>query len=130
MESGLKGKRVLVTGGSGGIGAACALAFMAEGARVAVHYHRGRERAEAVGGEVALGADLTDESQVDALFEQVRAALGGLDVCVHVAGVWPKEDAPVWELTLERWERTLRENLTSTFLVAFRLFVDPIKNGA
>ena len=79
METGLAGKRVLVTGGSGGIGAACARALMGEGARVAVHYHRGRERAEAVGAEVALGADLTDEAQVDALFEQACVALGGLD---------------------------------------------------
>ncbi len=118
VETGLAGKRVLVTGGSGGIGGACVRAFADERARVAVHYHRGRERAEAFGGELVVGADLTDESQVDALFDEVRAALGGLDVCVAVAGVWPSEDVPVWELPLERWERTLRENLTSTFLTA------------
>jgi 3-oxoacyl-[acyl-carrier protein] reductase len=118
VETGLAGKRVLVTGGSGGIGAACARTFIAEGARVAVHYHRGKERAEQVGGEIAVGADLTDETQVDALFEDVRGALGALDVCVAVAGAWPSEDVPVWELPLERWERTLRENLTSTFLTA------------
>src|SRR5215203_6580580 len=118
VETGLAGKRVLVTGGSGGIGAACARALMGEGARVAVHYHRGRDRAEAVGGEVALGADLTDEAQVDALFEQARAALGGLDACIAVAGVWPSDDVPVWELPLERWEATVRANLTATFLTA------------
>lgn len=118
METWLAGKRVLVTGGSGGIGAACARALMDEGARVAVHYHRGRQRAEAVGGEVALGADLTDEAQVDELFQGARDALGGLDACVAVAGAWPSEDVPVWELTLERWEETLRANLTSAFLTA------------
>jgi len=91
---------------------------MVEGARVAVHYHRSRERAEAVGAEVALGADLTDEAQVDALFEQARAALDGLDVCVAVAGVWPSVDVPVWELSLERWDATLRANLTTAFLTA------------
>src|SRR5262245_7228983 len=48
VDSGLADKRVLVTGASGGIGAACAEAFAAEGARVFVHYHRGRDRAEAV----------------------------------------------------------------------------------
>jgi 3-oxoacyl-[acyl-carrier protein] reductase len=118
VETELAGKRVLVTGGSGGIGGACARAFMEEGARVAVHYHRGRERAEAVGAEVALGADLTDEAQVDALFEGVHAALGGLDVCVAVAGAWQSDDVPVWELPLERWEATLRANLTTAFLTA------------
>ena len=52
METGLAGKRVLVTGGSGGIGSACARAFIAEGAEVVVHYHLARERAEAVGGSL------------------------------------------------------------------------------
>lgn len=118
VETGLAGKRVLVTGGSGGIGAACVRAFAAEGARVAAHYHRGRDRAEAAGGDVVLGADLTDEAEVDRLFEGARDALGGLDACVAVAGVWPSDDVAVWDMPLERWERTLRQNLTSTFLTA------------
>jgi 3-oxoacyl-[acyl-carrier protein] reductase len=118
VETGLAGKRVLVTGGSGGIGAACARAFMAEGARVAVHYHRGRERAEAVGAELVVGADLTREDEVERLFAEVGERLGGLDVCAAVAGVWLAEDVPVWELPLERWEATLRANLTSAFLTA------------
>ena len=118
VETGLAGKRVIVTGGSGGIGAACVRAFATEGARVAVHYHRGRDRAEAAGGDVVLGADLTDEAEVDRLFEEARGALGGLDACVAVAGVWPSDDVTVWDMPLERWERTLRQNLTSTFLTA------------
>ena len=122
METGLSGKGVLVTGASGGIGAACARAFAAEGARVAVHYHRGEERARAVAGELdgapVLGADLTDEHEVDRLFREARDALGRIDVCAAVAGVWPSDDVPVWQLPLERWEQTLRQNLTSAFLTA------------
>jgi 3-oxoacyl-[acyl-carrier protein] reductase len=118
VETGLAGKGVLVTGGSGGIGAACVRLFAAEGARVVVHYHRGRERAEELGGAVALGADLTDEAQVDALFEGAHETLGAIDVCAAIAGVWPAEDVPVWELPLARWEETLRANLTATFLTA------------
>src|SRR5213595_3315979 len=104
VETGLSGKRVLVTGASGGIGSACARAFMVEGCEVVAHYHRGRERAEALGAAAVLGADLTDEAQAEELF----AEAGRLDVCAAVAGAWPEEDVPVWELPFERWEETLR----------------------
>ena len=118
METGLAGKRVLVTGASGGIGSACARAFAAEGAEVVVHYHRGRDSAEALaaelGGATVASADLTDEADVDRLF----AAATRLDVCAAVAGAWPQEDLPLWELPLDRWRTTLDANLPATFLTA------------
>jgi 3-oxoacyl-[acyl-carrier protein] reductase len=133
VDTGLADKGVVVTGASGGIGSACARAFAAEGARVIVHYHRGRDRAEALAAElpeaVALGADLTDESQVDELFARAREALGSVDVCAAVAGVWPSTDEPVWQLPLERWEDTLRSNLTATFLTARAFLREVERNG-
>jgi len=121
VETGLAGKGVLVTGGGGGIGSACVRAFAAEGARVAVHYRTSRERAEEFAretGGVALQADLSVEAEVERLFEAAEGELGGIDVCAAVAGVWPRDDEPVWQLPLERWEATLRSNLTATFLTA------------
>jgi 3-oxoacyl-[acyl-carrier protein] reductase len=133
VETGLAGKGVLVTGASGGIGAACARAFAAEGARVAVHYHRGEERAREVAavldGAPVLQADLTDEHEVDRLFAAARSALGRIDVCAAVAGVWPSQDVPVWELPLERWENTVRQNLTSSFLTARGFLREVERNG-
>src|SRR3954470_6190548 len=100
VDTGLAGKGVVVTGASGGIGSATARAFAAEGANVVVHYHRGRERAEQVGGAAIIGADLTNEEDVDRLFADARAAVGQIDICAAVAGVWPSADEPVWELPL------------------------------
>jgi 3-oxoacyl-[acyl-carrier protein] reductase len=110
----LRGKRVLVTGASGGIGSACVRAFQEEGAEVVAHYHQSRERAERLGDVKLVQGDLTREEDADRVFEEA----GDLDVCAAVAGVWPRDDVPVWALPLDRWERTLRENLTATFLTA------------
>ncbi len=63
-------------------------------------------------------ADLTDEGAVDRLFDAARRELGSVDVCAAVAGAWPRDDVPAWELSLERWNDTLAQNLTATFLTA------------
>lgn len=119
METGLRGHGVLVTGGAGGIGTAVVRAFADEGARVAIHYLSSempaRQLADEVSG-VALRADLTVEEEADGLIPEAARELGRLDVCVANAGAWPSEDLPMWDLPLDRWNRTLGANLTATFL--------------
>jgi 3-oxoacyl-[acyl-carrier protein] reductase len=121
MELGLEGTATLVTGASGGIGQATARALATEGVKVAVHYHSSAERAEQLAAEiggVAIQADLTNEGEADALVPRAVEALGRLDGCVANAGTWDPNDVPVAEMSLERWRRTVDENLTATFLTA------------
>ncbi len=90
----LRGKAVVITGGSSGIGAALARAFAAHGASVGIQYHRGKAAAEALaeeirraGGHAAIaGADVRDEKAVQAMVDALAAALGGIDVLINNAG--------------------------------------------
>jgi 3-oxoacyl-[acyl-carrier protein] reductase len=119
MDAGLDGKGVLVTGGAGGIGQAVVRAFASEGAGVAIHFHHSEAAAKALAAEVGgvvVGADLTIEREADELVPRAVEALGRIDVCVANAGVWPPDDRPLWSLSLERWEATMRANVTATFL--------------
>ena len=119
MDTGLKGRGVLVTGGAGGIGSAIVRAFASEGARVCIAYNTSRERAESLAeelGGIALQADLTDETATGQLFERAVLQLGTLDVLVANAGVWAPDEIPLWEMSLERWRTTLSANLDATFL--------------
>ncbi len=98
MDTGLAGKGVIVTGGAGGIGSAVSRAFASEGATVAVHYRTSQEAAVELAAEIdgiAVGADLRQPAEVDALFAEALDGLGRLDVCVANAGVWPRDDVPI-----------------------------------
>jgi len=121
MELGLEGTAVLVTGAAGGIGTATARALAAEGVKVGVHYFSSAGAAERLAeeiGGVALQADLRDEAQADALVPRALAALGRLDGCVANAGTWDPGDVPIIRMPMERWRKTIEDNLTATFLTA------------
>jgi 3-oxoacyl-[acyl-carrier protein] reductase len=135
MDTELRGKGVIVTGGAGGIGTAIVRAFAEEGARVGVHYRTKDSLARALAAEVggvALRADLTSEAEVDALIPEAVKALGRLDVLVANAGHWPEVYEPVWKMSLARWRQTLTENLDSVFLScrAFLRHVETTKTGS
>ena len=119
MDTDLRDRGVLVTGGAGGIGSAVVRAFAAEGARVAVHYLTSKDRAEelaATTSGAALRADLTVEEEADALVPAAVDALGRLDVLVANAGKWPSEDVPTWAMPFERWRDTMAVNIDGVFL--------------
>ena len=119
---------MLVTGGAGGIGSAIVRGFAAEGAIPVIHYRTNEDRARALAEQTdgeALYADLTQEADVDALFERA----GALDVLVANAGQWPQDDEPVWELSLDRWRRTLAINLDGVFLCCRAFLRHVAKSG-
>ena len=101
----------MITGAAGGIGAASAETFAAEGASVV-----GVDVIEHTIGEIAVRADVADEASVEALYGRVRQELGRIDVLLNNAGISPAEDASVLETTLEAWERVQAVNLRSVFL--------------
>jgi NAD(P)-dependent dehydrogenase (short-subunit alcohol dehydrogenase family) len=118
-------RTVLVTGGSGGIGRAIAELAAREGYAVALTYNANPGKAEEVarrigaagGRAVTLGADLSREDEIEALFSRVDTALGRLDVLVNNAGIigW---EGRVDEASGERLAHLWATNLTSCFLCA------------
>jgi 3-oxoacyl-[acyl-carrier protein] reductase len=123
VDQGLDGKRVLVTGGTKGIGLATVLAFARAGARVVTCGRADREAAASLERELKrLGdehrvvlADVTDPDDVTRLVEASRAALGGLDVLVNNVGV--DGVVPFEELSPAEWQRVIEHNTTATYLV-------------
>ncbi|MCW2984584.1 MAG: family oxidoreductase [Conexibacter sp.] len=123
----LQGRVALVTGGSGGIGAALCRAIAAEGAAVAVHYRDRQELAQAIvddivrsgGRAVALPADLLVPRASEMLVDAVEEALGPVDVLVANHGLAHK--ATFDEVDAGAWDETLAVNLRAPFLLARRV---------
>ncbi|MFT4268261.1 MAG: SDR family oxidoreductase [Xenophilus sp.] len=122
MSKPLEGKRALVTAGASGIGLAIARHLVEAGARCMVcDVDDGAlaDFASAFGEGLAVRADVSDETQVDVLFAQVRQQLGGLDILVNNAGI-SGPTAPLEDVSLDEWRRTLAVNLDGHFLCTRR----------
>ncbi len=116
----LDGQTVLVTGGSRGIGAACAVLFARAGADVGILYRSDGRAAENVVDTIvktgikaiALRLDITDRGECVNAERTVARLLGGVDILINSAGIW--EHTPIDGMSAARWEKTIRINLDGT----------------
>lgn len=110
--------RVLVTGGSRGIGRACVERFCADGHRVAFLYRNSREAAEELSrrtGAISIQADLSDPSATEAAIASLLCDFGRIDVLINNAGI--AQVKLFTDLTNEDWRTMLENNLSSAFYV-------------
>ena len=121
MNIRFEGKNVLVTGAARGIGRAVALAFARDGANVLVNTRR-QETLDAIYEEVSAAgngrtakylADVGDIEQINAMCDYMIRELGGIDILVNCAGVFPQ--ALIEDITDEDWSRVMRINLDGAF---------------
>jgi len=134
MDLGLQGRCAVVTGGSRGIGRGIALAMAEYGASVTACYSRQSDAVSSLAAELerigndsqVAQVDVSDETSVHRLGEQVRQKYGRVDVLVNNAGVISHK--PMQELDLAEWRRVVDVNLTGMFLVT-RSLLDLIPEG-
>ena len=119
----LERRRALVTGGSRGIGAATALMLAECGADIAIGYRSRKEDAEGILSQArdfgvrafAYAQDIGSREGADTLVMHAAADLGGLDIFIGNAGIWPADDVPLVDMDDGRWRRTMIENVDSVF---------------
>ena len=117
---GLKGKRVLITGGASGIGAATAARFLEEGSSVVVldRDAQGRKKIQSQLPNLAgtVDADVSSLKQVEAAFAEAVRMMGGVDVLINNAGISIRHN--FLDITPEEWDKIIAVNLTGVFYVA------------
>lgn len=117
----LKAKKVFITGGSKGIGAGCVKYFAMAGASVGFTYNESvasasklEKRFSKITKCKTYKVDICDEVQIKNSILSFIKDFGGIDILVNNAGIW--REGKIGKLSLEKWEETLRINLTSMFL--------------
>jgi glucose 1-dehydrogenase len=131
----LAGQSALVTGANSGIGRAIALAFAQAGADVVINYVTNEpsardvvQQVQAMGRRaVAVHADVSNEADVDAMFERAVEAFGTLHIMVCNAGL--QRDAPIEALTAAQWDTVMDVNLKGQFLCARSAIREFIRRG-
>ena len=118
----LEGRVALVTGASRGLGKGIAIAFAAEGAKVAVNYNSSKAGADdtvaqirkAGGTAEPFQADVSDTASVEALVKSIEAKLGGVDILVNNAGI--VSASPLVEMTPENWDKVFAVHVRAMYL--------------
>jgi len=122
MKIDLKGKSILVTGSSRGIGEGIAKHLAEAGAQIAIHYNKNKAKAEQLAdqfgnGSAAFGADLESPQACERLFNDVVSTFGKVDVLVNNAGIF--EYTPVTDTDwVEKWDRTMAVNLRAVGILS------------
>ena len=131
----IKGQSALVTGANSGIGEAVAIALGAQGANVVVNYVTHPEAAQQVvdkikadgGNAIAIQADVSNEEQVQAMFQQMFKEFGTIDILVNNAGL--QKDSSFENMSLADWQLVINVNLTGQFLCAREAVKEFLKRG-
>ena len=118
LDFGLSDVHVLITGASGGIGLEITKTFQQLGARITAHYNSQIGALSSVSNIVALQADVGDEASISNLICQAAEKNGGpVSVLVVNHGIWPEQEVPIADMSLEQWQNTLSIDLTGPFLL-------------
>jgi NAD(P)-dependent dehydrogenase (short-subunit alcohol dehydrogenase family) len=120
LARGQEGKTAVISGGSAGIGQACAIRLAEDGVQVVIADRQQADetlrRIEDAGGRaVAIRCDVSDPAEVAALRQEVEASCGRCDILVNNAGIYPMQSFD--EITFDDWRRVLAVNLDSMFLM-------------
>jgi len=131
----LIGKKIVIIGGTSGLGLGAAKAFIREGANVVVLGKEMVDREQLKGKGIVLIGDARLEGTAENVIEKCRETFGGFDGLYHVAGGSGREmgDGPLHEMSVAGWEETLRLNLTSLMLsnrAALRAFLEYKEGGS
>ncbi|SHH62748.1 glucose 1-dehydrogenase [Chryseolinea serpens] len=135
MRRKLEGQTAIVTGASSGIGAGVAKALAAEGAAVVINHSASADKAMAVlneikhagGNGLVVKADVSNEADVQAMFQETIKQFGTVDILVNNAGL--QKDAKFHDMTLDEWNRVIAINLTGQFLCAREAIKEFLRRG-
>lgn len=130
-------KTVLITGASGGIGKATAVAFAQAGAKVVIHYHQQQAQAEQLRnslsgtGHITVGADVADATAVEKMVAQARAQLGRIDILVNNAGIYKEHplNSTNYQDWQNIWQQIVNINLIGAVNVSYCVARHMMKNN-